>query len=64
MQWHNHARRSGHLCKEGYPVVDGSRRDTHLCLGAREAAEQYTLQNMVEKFVDGMKRCLELPLYH
>ena len=32
--------------------------------GAREAAGHYTLQNMVERFVDGMKRCLELPLYH
>ncbi len=32
-----------------------------LCFGAREAATLYTLQNMVEKFIDGMEKCLALP---
>jgi glycosyltransferase involved in cell wall biosynthesis len=35
-----------------------------LCSGAREAAEHYTLQNMVERFVDGIEGCLESPVYH
>ncbi len=35
-----------------------------LCSGAREAAGRYSLQNMVERFADGMERCLQLPAYH
>lgn len=35
-----------------------------LCSGAREAARRYTLQNMVEKFVDGIERCLQSPRHH
>ncbi len=37
---------------------------SRLCSGARKAGEQYTLQNMVERFVDGMQRCLKSPIYH
>lgn len=36
----------------------------HLCSGAREAGSRYTLQNMVEKFVDGIEKCLQAPTYH
>lgn len=32
-----------------------------LCFGAREVARQYTLQNMLEKFIDGIDKCLALP---
>jgi glycosyltransferase involved in cell wall biosynthesis len=35
-----------------------------LCAGARASAEHYTLENMVERFVEGMQRCLESPSYH
>ncbi|HEX8873685.1 MAG TPA: glycosyltransferase family 4 protein [Nitrosospira sp.] len=33
----------------------------YLCSGARASAERYTLRNMVERFTEGMQRCLELP---
>ncbi|MEP6878902.1 MAG: hypothetical protein ABI865_08635 [Nitrosospira sp.] len=32
-----------------------------LCLGAREVAKRYTLKNMVDRFVDGIAKCLSLP---
>lgn len=35
-----------------------------LSAGAREAAKKYTLQNMVERFVDGVEKCLALPNYY
>ena len=32
-----------------------------LCLGAKEGAKRYTLNNMVDRFVDGIEKCLTLP---
>lgn len=36
-------------------------RHEAICRAAAEAAQRYTLNNMVERFVDGIVRCLELP---
>jgi glycosyltransferase involved in cell wall biosynthesis len=35
-----------------------------LCTAAKDAAGQYTLENMVKRFADGIERCLQLPSYH
>lgn len=32
-----------------------------LCLGAKEGAKRYTLKSMVNRFVDGIEKCLALP---
>lgn len=32
-----------------------------LCSGAKEDAKRYSLKNMVERFVEGMEKCLALP---
>ena len=32
-----------------------------LCAGARDTASQYTLKNMVDRFTDGIEKCLILP---
>jgi glycosyltransferase involved in cell wall biosynthesis len=32
-----------------------------LCSGAREGAKRYTLKNMVDRFADGIEKCLTLP---
>ena len=33
----------------------------HLCSGARDTASRYTLKNMVDRFADGIEKCLALP---
>ncbi len=36
---------------------------TRLCVGCRVSAEEYTLENMVERFAEGISNCLQTPIY-
>ncbi|SFU45858.1 glycosyltransferase family 4 protein [Nitrosospira multiformis] len=42
-------------------VLKDHSEHARLSLAATEAAKQYTLNNMVERFIDGIERCLQLP---
>lgn len=42
-------------------VLRDGAEHTRLRLAATEAARQYTLNNMVERFAEGIERCLQLP---